>query len=214
MNVYIKDIFLRKNVFKSNVKESRKTNVPGWKTDKLPSVCPNTSLPFLVGCHLKRQMSDRKEWASLCTVTPGSRPPYTQIYSGPRWETNATPSVKFQHQLTDVGTPGEEEETLWYFMTGGHRSTLITSGVDHTSTFRVVQSGYSLLFCYVPHDEQVIGRGWRKQVRVVRTPADGCDGLLVLRHDGPQLKLIVLLVQLRQWDGENDKEKKERVLLW
>lgn len=29
-------------------------------------------------------------------------------------------------------------------------------GMNNLSTFGIVQSGNSLLFCYVPHDEQVI----------------------------------------------------------
>lgn len=34
------------------------------------------------------------------------------MYSGPRWETNATPSAEFQHQLTDTGTPEKQEEAV------------------------------------------------------------------------------------------------------
>lgn len=50
-------------------------------------------------------MSDKKLWASLCTVTPLSGPEIVQIYSGPLWETNATTSPAFQHQLRDAGIP-------------------------------------------------------------------------------------------------------------
>lgn len=64
------------------------------------------------------------------------------------------------------------------------------------ATFSVVQSGHSFLFCHVPDDEQVVCGGRGEQVWVVRAPADGCDGLLVFRHDGPQLELVILLVQL------------------
>lgn len=65
-------------------------------------------------------------------------------------------------------------------------------------TFGVVESRHSLLFCDVPHDEQVVCRGRGKQVGVIGAPAYGCDGLLVFRHDGPQFELIVLLVQLQE----------------
>lgn len=63
-------------------------------------------------------------------------------------------------------------------------------------TFGVVQPGGGLLLHHVPDDEQVVGRGGGEQVGVVGTPADGRDRLLVLRHDGAQLELVVLLVQL------------------
>lgn len=176
----------------------------------LPSVCPNTSLPLLVGCHLKRQMSDRKEWASLCTVSPESRPAYTQIYNGPRWETNATPSAEFQHQLTDVGTPGKARGDDINFTDGRSvQQSDCKHYTVHLSTFSVVQSCYGLLFRNVPHDEQVISRGWRKEVRVVRAPADSCYSLLVFWHDGSQLIFIVLLIQLQQTHWDNDKEWKQ-----
>lgn len=66
------------------------------------------------------------------------------------------------------------------------------------ATFCVVQSGHSFLFCHIPDDEQVVCRGRGEQVWVVRAPADGRDGLLVFRHDGSQLELVILLVQLDQ----------------
>lgn len=72
---YSKNVQVRMCLNYIELNELRKKSTPGWKIDKLPSVCPNTSLPFLVGCHLNRQISDRKECASLCTVTPGSGPP-------------------------------------------------------------------------------------------------------------------------------------------
>lgn len=50
-------------------------------------------------------MSDKKLWASLCTVTPPSGPEIVQIYNGPLWETNATESPAFQHQLREAGIP-------------------------------------------------------------------------------------------------------------
>lgn len=79
--------------------------LPGWKIERLPSVCPNTTFPFFFGCHLNRQISDKKLWASLCTVTPLSGPEIVQIYSGPLWDINATTSPAFQHQLRDAGIP-------------------------------------------------------------------------------------------------------------
>lgn len=78
-----------------------------------------------------------------------------------------------------------------------HRTTL-PPGLGCTATFCVVQSGHSLLLCHVPDDEQVVCRGRGEQVGVVRAPADGRDGLLVFGHDGSQLELVVLLVQLNQ----------------
>lgn len=63
-------------------------------------------------------------------------------------------------------------------------------------TFGVVEPGGGLLLHHVPDDEQVVGGGGGEQVGVVGTPADGRDRLLVLRHDGAQLELVVLLVQL------------------
>lgn len=72
------------------------------------------------------------------------------------------------------------------------------------ATFRVVQSGHSFLLRHVPDDEQVVCRGRGEQVGVVGAPADGRDGLLVFRHDGSQLELVILLVQLdRAGRGNN-----------
>lgn len=79
--------------------------LPGWKIERLPSVCPNTTFPFFFGCHLNRLISDRKLCASLCTVTPLSGPEIVQMYNGPLWDTNATASPAFQHQLSDAGIP-------------------------------------------------------------------------------------------------------------
>lgn len=79
--------------------------LPGWKIDRLPSVCPKTTFPFFFGCHLNRQISDKKLCASLCTVTPLSGPEIVQMYKGPLWDTNATASPAFQHQLSDAGIP-------------------------------------------------------------------------------------------------------------
>lgn len=74
------------------------------------------------------------------------------MYSGPRWETNATPSAEFQHQLTDTGTPEKQEEAVRLY-----RSVLKQPGMDHPATFSVVESRHRLFLCYVPHDEEVIG---------------------------------------------------------
>lgn len=79
--------------------------LPGWNRERLPSVWPNTTFPFLLGCHLNRQISDIKLWASLCTTTPLSGPENVQIYNGPLCEANATASPTFQHQLRDAGIP-------------------------------------------------------------------------------------------------------------
>lgn len=72
------------------------------------------------------------------------------------------------------------------------------------ATFGVVQSGHGFLLRHVPDDEQVVSGGRGEQVGVVGAPADGRDGLLVLRHDGSQLELVVLLVQLNRAGGGNN----------
>lgn len=79
--------------------------LPGWKIDRLPSIWPNTTFPLFWLCHLNIQISDKKLWASLWTVTPLSGPEMVQMNSGPLWETNATVSPAFQHQLREAGTP-------------------------------------------------------------------------------------------------------------
>lgn len=75
------------------------------------------------------------------------------MYSGPRWETNATPSAEFQHQLTDTGTPEKQEEAVRLYR------LCAETNVDDPATFSVVESRHRLFLCYVPHDEEVIGRG-------------------------------------------------------
>ena len=154
----MEDHVLGASVFVFGVVTLCRCRLPGWKMDKLPSVCPNTSFPFLVGCHLNRQMSDRKECASLWTVTPGSEPPYTPMYSGPRWETNATPSAEFQHQLTDTGTPEdttqaggedlhklvEETDTSWWrrpTQAGGENQHKLEEKANMSRWRRLTQAG-------------------------------------------------------------------------
>lgn len=98
-------IYINNKTCNNNIIISSCNLLPGWNIERLPSVCPNTALPFFFGCHLNRQMSERKLCASLCTVTPLSGPEIVQIYNGPLWETNATASSAFQHQLSEAGTP-------------------------------------------------------------------------------------------------------------
>lgn len=64
--------------------------------------------------------------------------------------------------------------------------------------FGVVEASDGFLLGYVPDDQQVICAGAGEHLWVVRTPRDGCNGLLVLGHDGAQLELIVSVVQLRR----------------
>ena len=45
----------------------------------------------------------------MCTVTPLSGPETVQMNRGPLWETNATASPAFQHQLREAGVPRRNE---------------------------------------------------------------------------------------------------------
>lgn len=87
--------------------------LPGWKIDRLPSVCPKTTFPFFFGCHLNRQISDKKLCAPLCAVTTFKGPEIVQMYKGPLWDTNATASPSFQHQLSDAGIPETYRIRIW-----------------------------------------------------------------------------------------------------
>ena len=67
----------------------------------------------------------------------------------------------------------------------------------HGDVFGVVQLHDGPLLDDVPHNKPVAGAGADEQVQVVGTPADGCDRLLVLRHNRLELKLVVLPVILK-----------------
>lgn len=109
---------------------------------------------------------------------------------------------------TSSNTSWPRWELLWKQRRHGETSLPNTQtwkkpSVERPSTFGVVQPGHSFLLGHVPYDEQVVCGGGGKQVWVVRAPADGRDGLLVFWHDGSQLELIVLLVQLSQTGRAN-----------
>ena len=60
----------------------------------------------------------------------------------------------------------------------------------------IFQFSYDLLLCYVPYVDTIIRPSTDNQVWVVRMEAHTVYRLLVFRHDGHQLELIKLSVQL------------------